>query len=98
MISIDQAGGFDWDEANRAHCQKHGLDCREIEAVFRITPRIAPDPKHSAEEARFVAVGRTAHGKPAFVVFTMRGERIRPLGARYMHAKEAARYEKAQGS
>ena len=58
------------------------MDLDEIESVFRIAPRVAPDWKHSDEEARFAAVGRTARGRAAFVVFTMRGVRIRPLSAR----------------
>ena len=98
MTSFVTASGFDWDAANHAHCRKHGMEPREIESVFRIAPRVAPDWKHSANEARFLAVGRTEQGRLAFVVFTMRADRIRPLSARYMHAKEAARYDKAQGS
>jgi uncharacterized DUF497 family protein len=32
-----------------------------------------------------------------FAVFTLRGELIRPLSARYMHAKEARKYEESTG-
>jgi hypothetical protein len=42
-----RVGGFDWDEGNRAKCQKHGLSIAQIEALFARSPRIAPDPKHS---------------------------------------------------
>ena len=49
--------GFDWDEGNRAKCQKHGVSIAEIEALFRNAPRIAPDPRHSEDEDRMVAVG-----------------------------------------
>jgi uncharacterized DUF497 family protein len=70
----------------------------EIEALFAHGPRVAPDPKHSAQEDRLVAVGRTSTGRPIFVAFTMRtkaGRRfLRPVTARYMHAKEIAAYEK----
>ena len=93
-MEIGRAAGFEWDAANRAHCRKHGVTPAEIESVFAGNPRIAPDWKHSAREARFLAIGRTEEGRPAFVVFTMRGDRIRPLSARYMHAKEAAQYDK----
>lgn len=84
---------FEWDDGNLTHCQNHGMQPTEIEAVFRGSPRVAPDPKHSTSEARFVAVGRTEQGRAAFVVFTIRGDRIRPLSARYMHAEEVANYE-----
>ena len=92
-MDIEGATGFQWDDANRMHCRKHGMEPEEIETVFRGTPRVAPDWKHSAIETRFLAVGRTEQGRAAFVVFTMRGSLIRPLSARYMHAEEVAQYE-----
>ena len=62
------------------------------------SPRIAPDPKHSADEDRLIAVGKTSTGRPIFVAFTVRtkeGRRlIRPVTARYMHVKEIAAYER----
>ena len=93
-----EVSGFDWDDGNRAKCQRHGVSVAQIEALFRLGPRIAPDPKHSAEEDRLIAVGRTGAGRPAFVAFTIRTKAgcrlIRPVTARYMHAKEIAAYEK----
>ena len=92
-----QVSGFDWDEGNRAKCQKHGLSIAQIEALFAHSPRIAPDPKHSADEDRLIAVGRTSTGRPVFVAFTIRVKNnrrfIRPVTARFMHAKEVAAYE-----
>ncbi len=85
--------GFEWDDGNRLHCRKHGMEPAEIETVFQGAPRVAPDRKHSDAEARFLAIGRTREGRAAFVVFTMRGNLIRPLSARYMHAKEVANYD-----
>jgi uncharacterized DUF497 family protein len=89
--------GFDRDDGNRAKCQKHGVSIAEIEALFMNAPRIAPDPKHSDDEDRMIAVGRTSAGRPVFVAFTIRTKNrrlIRPVTARYMHAKEVAAYEK----
>src|ERR1700730_4171345 len=89
--------GFVWDDGNRAKCQKHGVSIAEIEALFMNAPRIAPDPKHSDDEDRMIAVGRTNAGRPVFVAFTIRTKNrrlIRPVTARYMHAKEIAAYEK----
>jgi len=94
-----QCDGFDWDDGNRSKCQKHGVSISEIETPFMNGPRVAPDPKHSADEDRSIAVGRIGAGRPLFIAFTMRtrvGRRlIRPVTARYMHAREAAAYEKA---
>ena len=93
-----QAGGFDWDNGNRFKCQKHGVSIAEIEALFLHGPRVAPDPKHSGDEDRLIAVGKTGTGRPLFVAFTMRTKErrplIRPVTARYMHAREIAAYEK----
>jgi uncharacterized DUF497 family protein len=93
--------GFDWDVGNRAHCQRHGVSVAEIEALLRGNPRVAPDLEHSRFEDRLIAVGRSERGRPLFVAFTMRERSgqlmIRPVSARYMHAKEIANYE-AQGS
>lgn len=89
--------GFDWDEGNAQKCGKHGVRQEVIEHLFRSGPRIAPDPKHSEQETRFIAIGRDETGRPLFVAFTFRqkadGLWLRPISARYMHAKEADRYE-----
>ena len=89
--------GFDWDTGNRAKCQKHGVSIGEIESLLMGNPRIAPDPRHSQDEDRMIAVGRTSAGRPVFVAFTLRIKDghlfIRPVTARYMHAKEIAAYE-----
>ena len=58
---------FDWDDGNLGKFRKHGLTSEEIEGFFRARPRVAPGPKHSQAEQRFVAVGRTPGGRPAFV-------------------------------
>ena len=84
---------FDWDTGNTAKCEKHGLTRADIEAFFRAEPRVAPDPAHSATEQRFIAIGRTPGGRPAFVAFCWRGAKIRPVSARYMHDREVRRYE-----
>ncbi|MGC2112522.1 MAG: BrnT family toxin [Candidatus Korobacteraceae bacterium] len=90
--------GFDWDGGNRATCGKHGVSIAEIEELFRAAPLIAPDLKHSGGEDSLIAVGRTAAGRPLFVAFALRMKNrysvIRPVTARYMHAKEIAAYEK----
>jgi uncharacterized protein len=93
----ERLSGFDWDAANRAHRRKHGVSIAEIEALFRDGPRVAPDLRHAHLEDRLIAVARTERGRPLFVAFVIRvrnGQRvIRPVSARYMHAKEIARYE-----
>jgi uncharacterized protein len=97
----EAVAGFDWDSGNWTHCRRHGVSIAEIEALLRDDPRIAPDLKHAHLEDRLIAVGRTERGRPPFVAFTIRksfGQQlIRPVSARYMHAKEIRSYE-TQGS
>ncbi|MDO9411826.1 MAG: BrnT family toxin [Pseudolabrys sp.] len=97
------ADGFDWDDGNSGKCQKHGLSVADIEHVVAHTETlIVHDIKNSARETRFIAVGRTPGGRYAFVAFTPRvhGDQtlLRPISARFMHAREIARYEKESAS
>jgi len=93
--------GFDWDEGNLAKCRKHGVSVEEIEFILSNDPIVSPDMTHSLDEQRMIAVGRNAKGRPIFVAYTVR-ERgdltfVRPVSARYMHSKEAERYESQTG-
>ena len=88
---------FDWDLGNRSKCGKHGVSVAVIEGLFAGPARIVPDPAHSILEDRLNAIGITADGRHVFVAFTRRSRNgtilIRPISARYMHAKEIAIYE-----
>jgi uncharacterized DUF497 family protein len=70
-----------------------------IEALFHRPVAVFPDPLHSDTEERFKAIGRTGDARGILVVFTLRAKEgtklIRPISARYMHAKEIAHYEEA---
>lgn len=58
---------------------------------------VFPDDTHSTREERIKAIGKTHIGRHVLVVYTLRRSRgatlIRPISARYMHAKEVAYYE-----
>ena len=88
----------EWDDGNREKCCKHGVSIEEIEEVLTgHQAHIIGDEKHSELEERYIAVGKTDAERYLFVVFTYRSEKgavfIRPLSARYMHAKEIAQYD-----
>jgi uncharacterized DUF497 family protein len=89
--------GFEWDHGNHAKCQKHGVSIAAIESVFRGPVAVFPDPEHSEGEERFKGIGRTDDRRAVLIVFTFRKRGddtfIRPLSARYMHAKEVRYYE-----
>jgi uncharacterized protein len=92
MIVVE---GFDWDAGNREKCRKHGVTPAQIEALFRHSHHVFPDPAHSAAEARLLAIGTGGGGRHIFVAFTLRNRLIRPISARFMHAKEIAHYAQA---
>ncbi len=95
-----KAHGFDWDSGNLFKNEaKHGLTREVIETFFHKDVWVAPDPAHSSIEERFLAVGKGPNEKPMIVAFTFRikneSKLIRPISARFMHAKEAKKYEEA---
>jgi uncharacterized DUF497 family protein len=96
-----KVAGFQWDAGNWSKCGRHGLTKTEIEAVFERGVVVAPDIRHSETEDRHIAIGHTTDDRPVFIGFVLRTQNgralIRPITARYMHAKEVRRYE-AQGS
>jgi uncharacterized DUF497 family protein len=92
--------GFDWDSGNWPKCARHGATKQDIENVLLAGPMVLPDRTGPTTEIRFNAVGRTREGRHLFVVFTLReratGTLIRPISARYMHAKEVQHYERRE--
>lgn len=93
------AGGtedFEWDEGNRTKNRKHGIEAGEIEQLFRheyvLEGRVV-EPPH--EEPRWLALGRDDRGRRLALVFTRRGDRLRPISCRPMRRKERRRYEEA---
>ena len=92
--------GFEWDQGNWPKCGQHGVTQAEIEAALSATPDTYPDPAHSLREQRFLAIGRTPTGRHLLIAFTLRPRvdqwLLRPVSARFMHAKEIDHYERRQ--
>jgi uncharacterized DUF497 family protein len=93
---FETVAGFDWDSGNTGKCQQHGLSTEEVESLFSGGMDVFPDINRSDAETRYFGIGLTSTGRHGFVAFTLRirhGSRlIRPISARYMHAKEIAHY------
>ena len=51
------------------------------------------DPDHSAEEHRFVLIGRIMGGRTVIVVHTERGDNVRLISARLATRREIEEYE-----
>ncbi|HUW75605.1 MAG TPA: BrnT family toxin [Gallionella sp.] len=96
MIDLARIADFEWDEGNARKNDQHGVSMAEAEQVFFNEPLLLiADSKHSHDEPRFHALGKTNERRMLHITFTLRnsGERIRVISARDMHRKERAIYE-----
>lgn len=95
MIAFSDFEGFDWDEANLTkNWEKHRVTPGECEQVFFNRPLVVgEDSRHSADEARYYALGQTDIQRSLFLVFTVRHRRIRIISARDMSRKERKVYD-----
>ncbi len=93
---------FEWDVRKAlANAAKHRVPFDEAATVFADPDALdGPDTRHSAEEARFLRLGRSLAGRVLMVAYTLResgdGEKIRIISARRASRKERAAY--AEGS
>ena len=90
--------GFEWDEGNERKNDKHAVSKPEVEQAFLNAPLIvAHDVKHSQQELRFHALGKTDANRWLHLTFTERGNGtlIRPISARDMSKKERVLYAQA---
>ncbi len=99
MLDWSRIEGFDWDGGNaRKNRDKHDVTQSEAEQVFLNEPLlVVDDPRHSATESRFHALGVTDAGRRLHVTFTLRhgATRIRVISARDMHRRERGIYGRA---
>lgn len=95
---LTSAEGFEWDEENiRKNWESHRVSHLECEEIFFNSPIVfKKDEPHSRSEDRYFVLGRTDTGRLLFVVFTMRGTKIRIISARDMNRKERKVYEKTE--
>jgi uncharacterized DUF497 family protein len=84
-----------WDAGNRTKSEKkHGFSEADIESIFREDRYFAGriiEPAH--DEPRFLLLGVTSDGRFAALVFTRRGEKLRPIACRAMRKTERSTYD-----
>lgn len=86
---------FDWDSANTDHIARHKVEPEEAQEALQ-DPYVVPiEPIHRGPrgQRRFAVVGATDAGWVLFVVFELRGEKVRVVTARAASPDERARYE-----
>ncbi|MFA5140209.1 MAG: BrnT family toxin [Elusimicrobiota bacterium] len=92
---IPDPDNFDWDKGNLTKNRKHGVQVEEIESLFYqerfvFAGRIV-EPAH--DEWRGLVLGRSDLGRHLALIFTRRGERLRPISCRPMRSGERRLYE-----
>ena len=91
------SAGFVVDEGNsRKSADKHHVSQAEAEQVFFNSPLLlSPDSRHSLQETRLHALGKTDETRLFFVSFTLRegATMLSVISARPMNRKERESYE-----
>lgn len=85
---------FEWDEEKAAaNLQKHGVDFADAVLVLEDDLALTRREPDSGHEERFITMGHDPYGRLVVLVYTWRGERIRPISARKATGGERRRYE-----
>jgi uncharacterized DUF497 family protein len=89
--------GFEWDDSKaESNSARHGVSLNEVAAVFDDPHAIyRDDAAHSKTEQRKHVIGSAERGIFA-VVYTLRGDRIRLISARFASRRERKFYAAAQ--
>jgi uncharacterized DUF497 family protein len=90
---------FEWDDGNRSKNAKHGVVVDDVESLLAAPVLFAGkivEPAHN--ELRWLLLGQTPTGRRLALIFTRRGDRLRPISCRPMRRKEREVYEEAIGN
>ena len=89
---------FEWDPRKAAlNLAKHKVSFDEAVTAFGDPlGQIIDDPRHSADEERFVLLGRSGRRRLLVVMFTERGEAIRLVSARRATPRERRGHEEGE--
>jgi len=90
---------IEWDAGNFAKNEKHGVARGDIQAVVAIQAAFVGhivEPAH--DEPRWLILGKDSRGRGLALIFTRRGELLRPISCRPMRENERKLYAQAQGA
>lgn len=86
---------FHWDKGNIDKNKKHNVENNEVEEPFFDRKRVIfKDILHSEKEDRFILIGKTKKKRLLYMVFTMRGKKVRIISSRDVNKREVQMYEK----
>ena len=91
--------GFEWDEGKaKSNLEKHKVSFEEGVTVFHdLLVATMPDPGHSDDEQRFIAIGLSTKGRLLVVVYAERGDKTRITSCRMATPREQRAYEEESG-
>ncbi len=89
---MEYGGWFEWDEGNEEHIVRHGVEAFEVEEALLDPGRFGVRAYDVPGESRRAMVGAADAGRILFVVYTMRGGKIRPITARDADDNDKRRY------
>lgn len=88
---------IEWDAGNISKSEtKHGFRTLDVESIFTSPVLFAGrivEPEH--DEARYLLLGITPTGRRAALIFTRRGDKLRPISCRAMRKGEKEAYDAA---
>lgn len=95
MKILPQSLKFEWDKGNKdKNFIKHQVSNQETEEVFfDVNKRTLGNAVYSENEKRYIILGKTKQQRLLFIVFTIRGKKIRVISARDLNRKERKLYE-----
>ena len=98
MHAFKTAEGFDWDQGNISkNWEKHKVTPSQCEELFFNRPLVVQTvEQYSPSENRYFALGKTDADRLLFIVFTLRGKKIRVISARDMSRQERKVYHEKE--
>ena len=86
---------FEWDaDKAKSNWDKHKVSFEEGATVFHdLFVATMPDPDHSDDERRYIALGLSVQGRLLVVVYTERGDKTRLISCRKAASVERKAYE-----
>ena len=85
---------FDWDRGNQTKNRQHGVEHADIETLFRFPlVFVGRITEPTRPETRWLALGQDAESRQLALVFTRRGDKLRPISCRPMRRDERRIYE-----
>lgn len=84
---------FVWDDANLEHISKRGWEVADVEEAFADPYLIRTGAYNTPTEKRRAVTGQTSYGDIITIVYTMRGEAVRPFSVQ-IRAKDIERYKR----